>query len=134
MHLVDDVDPFFYLCRRIYHIIPNGSDIIYAIIRRCIDLLYIKDISSINAPARGTAVAGIPIHWIFTVYGLGQYLGTGGFTRTPGAGKKVGMAELSGNQLIFQGGGHSSLPHNIVKGLRPVFPVKGLIHVTPSCR
>ena len=46
--------------------------------------------------------------------------------------KDIGMRKAAGLNLVFQRFRNMLLPHDLVKGLRPPFPVKRLIHPLPS--
>ena len=123
MHLIDDIHTLFHFCRRIYRVIPNGTDIVHAVVGGCVDLLHIQNIARVDPPTGGAAIAGVSVHRIFTVHRLGHNFGAGGFAGTVGTGKQIRMAKLTGHKLISQRGGDRPLTDHIVKGLRPVFPV-----------
>ena len=61
---------------------------------------------------------------IFTVDGLGEDLGAGGFAGAARTGEKIGVAEPPGLELAAQRVRHALLPHNVRKGLS-VMPAMG---------
>ena len=128
MHLVNDVHPTLHLRRGINGIIPQVPYIVHTVVGGGVNLQHVHTASCINAPAGSTDIAGIAVLGIQAIHRLGQNFGTAGLSRTPGAGEQVGMAQPSRLKLGFQGMGDARLPHHLVKGLGPVFPVQGLIH------
>ena len=123
MHLIDDVHTHLHLRRCINDIIPQVTDIIYTIIGGCIDLQHIHTGAVINTAASLTAITGIPILRILTVYSLRQDLGGAGLTRSPGTGEQISVAQATALQLGFQGLGDRHLTNYVIKGLGAVFTV-----------
>ena len=128
MHLVNDVHPALHLRRSVDGIIPQVPHIVHTVVGGCVNLQHIHTASRINAPAGRADIAGIAILGIQAIHRLGQNFGTAGLSCTPGAGEQVGMAQPSRLKLGLERLGNARLPHHLVKGLGPVFPVQSLIH------
>ena len=81
-----------------------------------------------GGPAGGATVAGVAVHRMLAVHGLGHDSGTGSFAGSPGTDKKVGVAEPTGPDLILQRPGNMLLPRHIVKGLARLYAEKHIVH------
>ena len=123
MDLIDDIHPLFGACGGENGLVPEGTHIVHTVVGSRVQLHHIHDGTVVDAPAGGTGVAGIAIHRMLAVHGLGQNFRAGGLAGAPGADKQIGVAELVVPDLIFQRFGDMLLPHHIVKGAGTVFPI-----------
>ena len=76
----------------------------------------------------GQQSAGIAVHGVLAVDGLGQDPGAGGLAGAPGADEQIGMGEPVVSHLAFQRLGDMLLTDDFIKGLGTPFPVQRLIH------
>ena len=127
VHLIHNIHPLAHCRRGVYRLVPQGAHLVHAVIGGGVQLQHIQDGAALNAQAGRTLVAGIAVHRVFTVHRPGQDLGAGGLSRSPGAGKQVGVAQPAGGHLALERVGDMGLAHHIVKGAGPPFAVQGLI-------
>ena len=127
MHLVHDIHPLADLGGGIHRVVPQVPDVVHAVVGGGIDFQHIHTGTGVNGPAGLALVAGIAVVRVEAVHRLCQNLSAAGLAGAPGAGKKVGMAELSGDDLGFQRLGHRQLAGHIVKGLGAIFTIQRLI-------
>ena len=123
MDLVDDIDPAGDLRGGIDRVVPEGPDLVHAVVGGGVDLQHVHTAAGVDGPAGGAAAAGAAVLEVGAVEGLGQNLGAGGLAGAPGPGEQIGVADAPGLQLGPQRLGHGVLPHHIVKGLGPVFSI-----------
>ena len=127
MHLVHDIHPLADLGGGIHRVVPQIPDIVHTVVGGGIDFQHIHAGTGVNGPAGLALVAGVAVVRVEAVYRLCQDLGAAGLAGAPGAGKEVGMAQLSGDNLGLQGLGHRQLTGHIVKGLGAIFTIQRLI-------
>ena len=128
MHLVDNVHTLFQHRRGIHRLLPKGSNIVHTIVAGGIQLGDVQELARINAPAGLALVAGSAVQRVQAVDGLGQDPGTGGFSGTPGAGEKVGVAGAALSHLALKCIGDVLLTDYLGKGDGPPLAVECLIH------
>ena len=128
MHLVDDIHPFFQHRGGIHRLLPEGADIVHAVVAGGIQLRDVQQTALINAPAGLAPVAGGAVKGGKAVDGLGQDPGAGGLAGAPGAGEEIGVAGATLRHLPLQRVGDMLLPHHLGKGDGPPLAVKRLIH------
>ena len=121
--LVHDIDPLADRGGRIDRLVPQGADLIHAVVGGGVQLQHVQDRAVLDALAGGAPVAGIAVRRMLTVDRPGQDLGAGGLARAPGAGEQIGMGEAAGSHLPLEGLSDMGLPHHIVKGSGPPFAV-----------
>ena len=71
MDLVHNINTLPHISGRIDCFIPQGTDLIHAVIGRRIQFQHIQKASALNACAGGTLTTGITIHRLFAVNCLG---------------------------------------------------------------
>ena len=130
MDLVHDVDPLFYVGGGVDGLIPQGPDLVHAVIGGGVQLQNIQKAAAFQPQTAGTLTAGVAVYRVLTVDGLGQNFGAGGLAGAPGAGEKVGVGGASLRHLLFQGFGDVLLPDDIGEHLGPPLAVQCLIHGT----
>ena len=123
MHLVNDIHALSHLAGGIDGIVTQIADIVDTVVGGRIDLQHIHTGARIDGSASLADIAGIAVVRIQAVDRLGKDLGAARLTRTPGARKQIRMAHVTGKQLRLQRLGHSTLPHNIIESLRPIFTI-----------
>ena len=69
--LVHDIDSLFYVGRGVDGLIPQGPNLIYAVIGGGVQLQHIQDGAVFNTPAGVALVAGISVHGVLAVDGPG---------------------------------------------------------------
>ena len=129
VHLVHDVDPLFHRRGGVYRLVPQGSDLIHAVVGGGVQLQHVQDRPVLNTQAGRALVAGVAIDRALAVHRPGQDLGAGGLSGSPGSGEQIGVAQPSAGHLLLQGLGDMLLPHHVVKGAGAPLAVQGLIHV-----
>ena len=127
MYLVHDIHPLADLGGGIHRVVPQIPDIVHTVVGGGIDFQHIHAGTGVNGPAGLALVAGVAVVRVEAVYRLCQDLGAAGLAGAPGAGKEVGMAQLSGDNLGLQRLGHRQLTGHIVKGLGAIFTIQRLI-------
>jgi hypothetical protein len=104
------------------HLLYQVADILYRIIGSGIQLKIIHGSPIVKRGAALAFITGFPFFgWLFTIDGLGQDTGTGGFTHPSRSAKQKGMCQLLVYDRIAKRCGNMRLPHNGVKSLGPVF-------------
>ena len=133
VHLVDDVHALAYCGGREDCLVAQHAHIVHAVVGRRIQLDHVENGAVLNAAAGVALVAGVSVHRVLAVDRLGENARAGRFARAAGADKKIGVAKPSGTHLGLERFGDERLPHHIVKGFRPVFPVQSFVQ-NPSLR
>ena len=126
--LVHDVHPLFHIGRGVNGLVPQGTDLVHAVVGGGVQLQNIQKAAVFDTQAAGAPVAGVAVHRVLAVDGLGQNLGAGGLAGTPGAGKEVGVGGAALGDLFLQGLGNMGLADDVGKRLGPPFSIQGLIH------
>ena len=128
MDLVDDVDPLFDPGGGVDGLVPQGPDLVHAVVGGGVQLQHVQKAAVLDAEAGGTGAAGVAVHGTLAVHGLGQDLGAGGLAGAPGAGEEVGVGGPALGHLLSQGLGDVVLTGDVREGLGPPLAVEGLIH------
>ena len=123
VHFVDDIHPPPGGHRRIDRLVPDGANVVHAVVGGGVHLRHVQDGAGFDAPADLALTAGAAPHRIQAVHRLGQELGAGGLACAPGAGEQIGMAGPIRQHLFFQDLRDMLLAHYLVKGLGPPFSV-----------
>ena len=132
MHLVDDIDALFYGRGREDGFLPQGADVVDAVVGGSVQLDHIEDRAIGDTAAGGAFSAGVAVHRVLAVDRAGEDARTGRFARSPRANKQIRVREPRCTHLVLQGLGDVLLADDVVKGLRPPFAVKRLIHALSS--
>ena len=136
MHFVDDIDLFLPHRRRILDAFPQFPDAVHAVVGCRIDLDDIHKSPVLYSHTVGT-MAARPFVILFkfavtrcseAVDRLGQDAGRGGFSRSTGSAKEIGMTDRICSDLIFQDFYDMLLPEDFAENLRPLGTVKCCIH------
>ena len=130
MDLVHDVDPLFYVGRGVNGLVPQGPDLVHAVIGGGVQLQNIQKAAAFQPQTAGTLTAGVAVYRVLTVDGLGQNFGAGGLAGTSCAGEQIGMGGTALCHLLFQGLGDVLLTDHVGKHLGPPLAVQRLIHGT----
>ena len=128
VHLVHDVHALFDRRGREDGFFPQGAHVVHAVIRGRVQLHHVHDRPLADAAAGGAGAAGVPVHGVLAVDGLGEDARAGGLAGAAGADEDIGMGKAVVFHLIFQRLGDMLLPNDLIEGLRPPFSVQGLIH------
>ena len=123
MDLVHDVHPLPHGGGGVHRLVPQGADLVHAVVGGGVQFQYIQNGAVFNAQAGGALVAGVAVHRSLTVHRPGQDLGAGGLAGAPGAGEEIGVGEAVSRHLLLEGVGNMALPHHIVKGAGPPLAV-----------
>ena len=123
VHLVDDIHFFSALAGGVVGFIPNGAHIVYTVVGGGVHFHNIQNAAIVNAAADLTFAAGIALHAVRAVYGLGKNFGTGGFAGAAHACEQIGMAYTVSRHLIAQRRYNGALAHHILKAARPPLAV-----------
>ena len=123
VHLVHDVHPLAHGGGGVHRLVPEGADLVHAVVGGGVQLQHVQDGAVLNAQTGGTLVAGVAVHRVLAVHRPGQNLGAGGLAGAPGAGKEVGVGQPPGGHLALEGLGDVVLPHHVVKGAGPPLAV-----------
>ena len=115
--LVHNVDPLFHLGRRVNGLVPQGPDLLNAVIRGSVQLQDIQEAAAVNASAGLALVAGVTVYGVLAVHRLGQNFGAGGLSGAPGAGEEIGVGGPVLSHLPAQGLGDVALTDDVGKGL-----------------
>ena len=127
--LVDDIHPVADAGGGVYGLVPEGADVVHAVVGGGVQLHHVQEAAVIDALAGGAHPAGVPVLGLLAVDGLGEDLGTGGLSGAPGAGEEVGVAQPVLGHLAAEGGGDVLLTHHVGEDLGPPLAVERLIHV-----
>ena len=82
MNLVDNVNSVFKHAGRIGYLVPDISDIIYAVVGRCVHFKHVGSRALIYGTAGCALAAWASILGILAIDYLGKYLCTGGLSRS----------------------------------------------------
>ena len=123
MDLVHNVHPFPHRRWSIYRLIPQGTNLVHAVVGGRIQLQHIQNRAILNAQTGRALVAGIPVDRVLTVDRPGQDFGAGSLACASGTCKQIGVRESSGLHLPLQRIGDMGLTHHVVKGTGPPFSV-----------
>ena len=130
--LVDDIHPVLHAGGGIDRLVPEGPDLVHAVVGGRVQLQHVQKAAVVDAQAGGALIAGVPIHGMLAVHRLGQDLGAGGLAGAPGAGEEIGVAEPPLGRLTAESLGDMLLPHHVGEGLGPPFAIQCLIHRAAS--
>ena len=123
VYLVNDIHPHPHLRWRINSVIPQVPDIIYTVIGGRVNFQNIHTGAGIDSQTSLTAITGVSVMRIQTVYRLCQNFCAAGFTCAARTGKQIGMAHFSADKLRLQCLRHCQLAGYVIKCLRTVLPV-----------
>ena len=123
MDLVHDVHPLLHIGRGVDGFVPQGPHLVDTVVGGSVQLQYIQKTAVFDAHAGGALAAGIAVHRVLAVDGLGQDFGTGGLAGAPGASEQIGVGEPVPRHLLLEGVGNVALPHHVVKGAGPPLAV-----------
>ena len=118
MHLIDDIHLILSFRRRKRNLIHDLSDIIHAVVGRCIDLDHIHARAGCDRPAHPAGSAWITILRILAVYGFCKDFCNRCFTGTARSAKQIGMSDSVRFYLILQCCYNMLLPFDICKVVR----------------
>src|SRR5699024_4807810 len=93
--LVDDVHPVAHRRRGVDGLVPQGPDVVHAVVGGGVQLQNVQQAPAVDALAGRALAAGVPVCRVLAVHRLGQDLGAGGLARAAGAGKEVGVAQTA---------------------------------------
>jgi len=134
MDFVDDVYALFHMGGGVDSLVPQGADLIDAVVGGGVQLQHVQEAAVFNAEAGGTLAAGVAVLGMLAVDGLGQDFGAGGLAGAAGAGEQVGVGRAALCHLPAQSLGDMGLAYDIGKRLGPPFAVECLIHGTSFWR
>ena len=132
--LVHDVHPLLHIGRGVDGFVPQGPHLVDTVVGGSVQLQYIQKTAVFDAHAGGALAAGIAVHRVLAVDGLGQDFGTGGLAGAPGACEEVRMGGAALRHLLTQSLGDVGLADDIRKRFGPPFAVQGLIQEITSKR
>ena len=89
--LVHDVDALFDAGRGEDSLVPEGPDVVDAIVGGGVDFDDVHDGAVVDTAAGGALAAGVTVDGVLAVDGLGEDLGAAGLTGTARTDKEVGM-------------------------------------------
>ena len=130
VHFVYDIDTFFHHCRRKNSLLPQGTDIVHAVIGGRVQLHNVHHAALGNGPTGRAFTAGVAVDGMLAVDCFGKDAGTGGFARAANACEQVGMGQMPGDNLVAQRISNMLLTDHIIKGLRTPFAIERLIHAS----
>lgn len=91
--LVHDVDALFDAGGGEDGLVAQGADVVHAVVGGCVDLYDVHDRAVVNAAAGGALAAGVAVHGVLAVDGLGEYFGAAGLARAARTYEEVGVRE-----------------------------------------
>ena len=121
--LVDDVDALFDAGGGEDGLVAQGADVVHAVVGGGVYLHDVHDGAVVDAAAGGALTAGVAVHGVLAVHGLGEYLGAAGLARAARAYEEVGVRKPAGGDLGLQRLGDLLLTADLVKGAGAVFAV-----------
>ena len=130
--LVHDVDPFTDGGGGIDRLVPEGADLVHAVVGGGVQLQHVQDGAVFDAQTGGALVAGVAVLGILAIDRPGQDLGAGGLAGAPGAGEQVGVGQPVPGHLLLQRVGDVGLAHHVVEGAGAPLAVQGLVHQITS--
>ena len=123
MHLINDIHLILSLCRTVYYLFPDLTNVIYTIVGSCINLNYVHGSSGRNRFAHLAFPTRTSVYWVLAVYCFGKYFCHCRLTGSSCSTKKIGMSDTVGLYLIFQCCHNMILSFDIVKFSRSEFTV-----------
>ena len=102
MDLVHDIDPLFHVGGGVDGLVPQGADLVHAVVGGGVQLQHVQKAAVFDAQAGRAFVAGVAVHRVLAVDGLGQNFGAGGLAGAPGSGKKIGVGGAALGDLLLQ--------------------------------
>ena len=132
MDLVHDIDPLLHIGGRVDGLVPQGPDLVHAVVGGGVQLQHIQKAAVFDAHAGGALAAGIAVHRMLAVDGLGQDLGAGGLAGAPGAGEEVRVGGAALRHLPAQRLRDVGLADDVRKRLGPPFPIQRLVQKATS--
>ena len=127
MHLVDDVNLVFPLCRTVGYLLADLTDIVNTIVGCGINLDHIHSGSCLDGLAHVTFIAGTAIYRMFAVYCLRQDLRNRSLTGTSGSAEQICVSDTVGLDLVGQCCHDMILAFYVVEIIRTKFTVKSSI-------
>ena len=91
VNLVHNVDPLADVGGGVHRLVPEGPDLVHAVVGRGVQLQHVQEIPAVNAHTGRALPAGVPVPGVLAVDGLGQNLGAGGLAGAPRTGEEVGV-------------------------------------------
>ncbi len=91
---------FFHIGRGVDGFVPQGPHLVDTVVGGSVQLQYIQKTAVFDAHAGGALAAGIAVHRVLAVDGLGQDFGTGGLAGAPGACEEVRMGGAALRHLL----------------------------------
>ena len=132
MNLIYNIDPLLYIGGRVDGLVPQGPDLVHAVVGGGVQLHHVQKAAVLDAKARRTPATGIPALRVLAVDGLGQDLGAGGLAGAPGAGEEVRMGGAALRHLPAQRLRDVGLADDVRKRLGPPFPIQRLVQKATS--
>ncbi|MPM70265.1 hypothetical protein SDC9_117219 [bioreactor metagenome] len=126
--LVHNIDPLFYIGGGVDCLVPQGPNLIDAVVGRGVQLQYVQKRAIFNSQTAWTLIAGVAVHRVLTVHRLGENFRAGGLAGAPGAGEEVGVGRAAFRHLTLQRFGDMGLADDVGKRLGPPLAVQCLIH------
>ena len=123
VNLVDNVYLIVSFSRTIGHLLTDLTDIVNAVIGRCIDLDHVHGGASLYRLTHVTFTTGTSIYRMLAVYCFCQYFCNGSLTGSSGAAKQIRVTNTVMLDLIGQGSYNVILSLDIVKIIRSELPV-----------
>jgi hypothetical protein len=115
MYFVDDINAFFYVDRRKNGFLPQGPDVVDAVVGGRVQLQDVQDVAVIYPKTARAFVAGVAVLWLQAIDGFGQDFRARGLAGTARADEKVGVRQAARRHLRFERIGHMGLADDVVK-------------------
>ena len=101
MHLVNDIDLISSLCGPVRDLVPDLTDIVYAVVRCGVDLDHVHGSSRCDGPAHLALPAWASVDRMLTVHCLRKYLRYGRLSRSPCPAEQIRMPDTVCPDLIL---------------------------------
>ena len=125
--LVDDVHLMGARHRRVAHAINNlFADVVDAGTRRGIELVDVRMLARSDQAALLAGAVGQVARALLAHERLGEESGHGRLARAARAAEEIRVARAPLEHRVLEGSHHVLLTHDVVEGLRTIFPIQGL--------
>ena len=127
MHLVDDVNLIFSLCRRVGHLIHNFPDVVHTVVGCRVDFNHVHAGARRDGAAASALPTGRAVHRMLTVDGFRKNFRYGCLSCSSCSAEQIGMSDSLSRYLVLQCRNNVVLSLNVLKTLRAKFTVKSCI-------
>ena len=127
MHLVDDVNLIFSLCRGVGHLIHNFPDVVHTVVGCRVDFNHVHAGARCDGAAASALPTGRAVHRMLTVDGFRKNFRYGCLSCPSCSAEQIGVTDSFSRYLVLQCRNNVVLSLYVLKTLRAKFTVKSCI-------